>query len=158
MYPVGLLFGLGFDTASEVLLLAMTAGAAAGNLPLAGALSLPILFAAGMSLVDTTDGVLMCKVYSWALINPLRRIFYNVVVTGLSAAVALLIGTVELLQLFIALLHLRGALFSRVERLDLSALGFALVALFALAWAVSAAVWKWGRFEQRECRGDPTSS
>lgn len=151
MYPVGLLFGLGFDTASEVVLLAMIAGAAAGNLPLAAALSLPILFAAGMSLVDTTDGVLMCKVCSWALINPLRKIFYNVVVTGLSAAVALLIGTVELLQLFIALLHLHGALFSRVERLNFSALGFAVVALFVLAWAVSAAIWKWGRFEQREC-------
>lgn len=157
MYPVGLLFGLGFDTASEIVLLAMTAGAAAGNLPVAAALSLPILFASGMSLVDTTDGVLMVKACQWAFVNPLRKIFYNVVVTGLSATVALLIGTVELLQLLTALLHLHGALFGRIEGLDFSALGFAIVAFFAVAWAVSVAVWKWGRFEQRHSPGGSAS-
>src|SRR6185436_15265557 len=101
MYPLGLLFGLGFDTASEVGLLAMTAGASAGDLPIAAVLSLPILFAAGMTAIDTTDGVLMVKAYDWALVNPLRKIFYNVVITGLSVAVALAIGTIELLQVLI---------------------------------------------------------
>ncbi len=158
MYPVGLLFGLGFDTASEVVLLAMTAGAAAGNLPAPAALSLPILFASGMSLVDTTDGVLMVKACQWAFINPLRKIFYNVVVTGLSAGVAMLIGTVELLQLMIVVLHLRGALLRRIAGLNFSVLGCAIVALFALAWAVSVAAWRWGRFEERRYpRGSASS-
>ena len=90
MYPLGLLFGLGFDTASEVGLLAMTAGASAGNLPMPAVLCLPILFAAGMTVMDTTDGVLMSKAYNWAFLNPLRKIFYNITTTGLSVAVALL--------------------------------------------------------------------
>jgi high-affinity nickel-transport protein len=92
MFPVGVLFGLGFDTASEVGLLAMTAGASAGNLPVAAVLSLPILFAAGMTVMDTTDGVLMSKAYNWAFVNPLRKIFYNISITSLSIAVALIIG------------------------------------------------------------------
>ena len=95
MYPLGLLFGLGFDTASEVGLLAMTAGASAGNLPIPAVLCLPILFAAGMSLMDTTDGVLMSKAYNWAFVNPLRKIFYNITTTSLSIIVALVIGTIE---------------------------------------------------------------
>jgi nickel/cobalt transporter (NiCoT) family protein len=145
MYPLGLLFGLGFDTASEVAVLALTAGAAAGNLPAAAALSLPILFTAGMCAVDTTDGVLMSRAYDWAFINPLRRIFYNVTVTGLSAAVALLIGGLELVQILGPTLPVHGTLLRWVERLDLSALGYGIVVLFALAWAISLAIWKWGR-------------
>ena len=93
MYPLGFIFGLGFDTASEVGLLAMTAGGSAGDLPIAAVLSLPILFAAGMSVMDTTDGVLMSKAYNWALLNPLRKIFYNITATGLSVVVALGINT-----------------------------------------------------------------
>src|ERR1700683_2331323 len=108
MYPLGLLFGLGFDTASEIGLLAMTAGAAAGNLPVPAVLSMPILFAAGMSLMDTTDGVLMVKAYNWAFLNPLRKTFYNLTTTALSVAVALLIGTIELLQVFITVAGLHG--------------------------------------------------
>ena len=150
MYPLGLLFGLGFDTASEVAVLALTAGAAAGNLPAAAALSLPILFTAGMCAVDTTDGVLMSRAYDWAFINPLRKIFYNVTVTGLSAAVALLIGGLELVQILGATLHVHGTLLQWVERLDLSTLGYGIVVLFALAWAISLAVWKWGRFESSD--------
>lgn len=149
MYPVGLLFGLGLDTASEVVLLAMTAGAASGNLPVAGALSLPILFTAGMSLVDTTDGVLMSKVASWAFISPLRKIVYNVTVTGFSTAIALFIGTVEMAQLLAATLHLHGSIFRFANRLDFSALGLGIVVLFTLAWVVSVALWKWGRFDAR---------
>lgn len=154
MYPLGMLFGLGFDTASEVGLLGMTAGASVGNLPVPAALSLPILFAAGMSLMDTTDGVLMVKAYNWAFVNPLRKIFYNLTTTSLSIAVALLIGTVELLQVFIHLLDLKGALFDFVGGLDFSELGYAIVGLFLLAWGVSVALWKFGRMEQRN-GGDP---
>lgn len=144
MYPLGLLFGLGFDTASEVAVLAMTAGAAAGNLPTAAALSLPILFTAGMCAVDTTDGVLMSRAYEWAFFNPVRKMLYNVAVTGLSAAVALLIGGVEVLQIVAGTLHVHGALLERVQRLDFSELGYGIVGLFALAWGVSLAIWKWG--------------
>ena len=150
MYPLGLLFGLGFDTASEVAVLALTAGAAAGSLPAAAALSLPILFTAGMCAVDTTDGVLMSKAYDWAFVTPFRKIFYNVTVTGLSAAVALLIGGLELAQVLGATLHVHGTLLQWVHRLDLSALGYGIVVLFALAWAISLAVWKWGRFESSD--------
>ncbi len=149
MYPLGLLFGLGFDTASEVGLLAMTAGASAGSLPVGAVLSLPLLFAAGMSLMDTTDGVLMCKAYDWALRNPLRKIFYNITTTGLSVAVALVIGTIELLQVLIHLLGLHGAAAQMVAGLDFGVLGYFIVGLFVLGWLLSLAVWKFGRVEQR---------
>lgn len=149
MYPLGLLFGLGFDTASEVAVLAMTAGAAAGNLPGAAALSLPILFTAGMCAVDTTDGVLMSRAYDWAFFNPLRKMLYNVAVTGLSATVALLIGGIELLQVLAGALHAHASLLVRVQRLDFSELGYGIVGLFALAWGVSLAIWKWGRSDGR---------
>jgi high-affinity nickel-transport protein len=108
IYPLGLLFGLGFDTASEVSLLAMTAGASAGHLPIPAVLCLPLLFAAGMTVMDTTDGVLMTKAYDWAFVNPLRKLFYNITITGISVAVALVIGSIELLQMTVRLLHLRG--------------------------------------------------
>lgn len=149
MYPVGMLFGLGFDTASEVGLLAMTAGASVGNLPIAAALSLPILFAAGMSAMDTTDGVLMSKAYDWAFVNPLRKIFYNITLTGLSIAVALVIGTIELLQVLIGMLELKGRFFDRVAALDFGILGYVIVGIFLIAWGASAAVWKFGRIEER---------
>lgn len=149
MYPVGLLFGLGFDTASEIGLLAMTAGASAGNLPVAAVLSLPILFAAGMSAMDTTDGVLMSKAYNWAFVNPLRKIFYNITITSLSIAVGLIIGTIELLQVLIGMLDLKGRFFDIVAGLDFGVLGYVIVGTFLLAWGVSAALWKFGRIEER---------
>lgn len=149
MYPLGVLFGLGFDTASEVGLLAMTAGASAGNLPLPAVLCLPVLFAAGMTVMDTTDGVLMSKAYNWAFLNPLRKIFYNITTTGLSVAVALLIGSVELLQVLIGMLALRGRFFDFVAGLNFGILGYIIVGMFLFAWAVSVAVWKFGRVEQR---------
>jgi len=149
MYPLGLLFGLGFDTASEIGLLAMTAGASAGSLPLLAVLSLPVLFAAGMCLMDTTDGVLMVKAYNWALLNPLRKIFYNITTTGLAIVVALLIGTIELLQVFITMGRLRGSFFDVIARVDFGALGYLIVGLFLLAWGSSVAIWKFGRLEQR---------
>ena len=142
MYPVGLLFGLGFDTASEVALLGMTAGASSSDLPAAAALSLPLLFAAGMTLMDTTDGVLMTRAYDWAFVNPLRRIFYNAATTALSIAAALLIGTVELLQLLIALLGLKGGFFDWVAGIGFGGFGYLLAALLLSAWLLSAALWK----------------
>ena len=150
MYPLGLLFGLGFDTASEIGLLAMTAGASAGNLPIPAVLCLPVLFAAGMTLMDTTDGILMVKAYQWALQRPLRRIAYNITTTGLSVAVALLIGTVELLQVLIGALNLRGPLIDRVADVDFGSLGYLIVALFLVAWAVSFFLWTYQSHRQQK--------
>jgi nickel/cobalt transporter (NiCoT) family protein len=149
MYPLGLLFGLGFDTASEVGLLAMTAGASAGNLPIPAVLCLPVLFAAGMTVMDTTDGVLMSKAYNWAFLNPLRKIFYNITTTGLSVAVALLVGTIELLQVLIGMLKLHGDFFDFIAGLDFGILGYLIVGMFLLAWGVSVGIWKFGRLEER---------
>jgi high-affinity nickel-transport protein len=149
MYPLGVLFGLGFDTASEVGLLAMTAGASAGNLPVPAVLCLPVLFAAGMTIMDTTDGVLMSKAYNWALLNPLRKIFYNITTTGLSVAVALLVGTIELLQVLIGTLKLRGDFFDFITDLNFGMLGYLIVAMFLLAWGLSVGIWKLGHIEER---------
>ena len=149
LYPLGVLFGLGFDTASEVALMAMTAGAAAGNLPIPAILCLPLLFAAGMSVMDTTDGVLMTKAYNWALSNPLRKIFYNIVTTGLSVVVALVIGGIEILQVAIRLLDLKSPFFDFVAELDFGITGYLIVGLFLLAWGLSVALWKFGRVEER---------
>jgi high-affinity nickel-transport protein len=156
MYPLGLLFGLGFDTASEVGLLAMTAGASAGDLPISAVLCLPVLFAAGMTIMDTTDGVLMSKAYNWAFLNPLRKIFYNITTTGLAVAVALVVGTIELLQVLISMLDLHGPFFDAAAALNFGVLGYLIVGMFLLAWASSMAVWKFGRIEERySMRGDP---
>ena len=103
MFPLGLLFGLGFDTASEIGLLGLSAGASVGNLPVQAGLSLPILFAAGISVMDTTDGVLMIKAYEWAYTNPTRKIFYNLTTTSVSITVAFVVGTIELLQMSVGL-------------------------------------------------------
>ncbi|MDP9013607.1 MAG: HoxN/HupN/NixA family nickel/cobalt transporter [Pseudomonadota bacterium] len=149
MYPLGLLFGLGFDTASEVGLLAMTAGASAGDMPVAAVLSLPTLFAAGMTMMDTTDGILMSKAYNWAFVNPLRKILYNMTTTGLSVAVALIIGSIELMQVLIGTLDLQGPLFLFITRLDFGILGYIVVGMFLLTWCLSVAIWKFGRIEER---------
>lgn len=149
MYPLGLLFGLGFDTASEVGLLAITAGASAGDLPLPAVLSLPVLFAAGMTIMDTTDGVLMVKAYNWAFLNPLRKIYYNITTTGLSVAVALVIGSIELLQVLIGVLGLKGPVFDYIHNLDFGVLGYVIVAIFLISWVVSVGIWKWFRLEER---------
>ncbi len=142
MYPLGLLFGLGFDTASEVALLAMTAGASAGDLPIGAILSLPILFAAGMSVMDTTDGVLMTKAYGWAILDPAHKMFYNVATTSLSVAVALVIGTVELVQVLVHLLDARGGWFDAMAAIDFGSLGYAIVGLFLFTWLLSVASWR----------------
>ena len=145
MFPLGLLFGLGLDTAAEVGLLGMTAGASVGDLPVLAALSLPLLFAAGMSLMDTTDGVLMVKAYDWAVANPLRRIFYNLATTAMAVLVALGIGTVELLHAFSDTLGLRGSFVAFVSRLELGSLGYVVVGVFMFAWGAAAVMWRFGR-------------
>ena len=149
MYPVGLLFGLGFDTATEVGLLALAAGVATHHVPFLAVISLPLLFAAGMSLMDTADGAFMSQAYGWAFSNPVRKVYYNLTVTTLSVTVALLIGTVELLQVAAGRLALDGAFWRFLADLDFGRLGYVIVALFVLTWAGSLALWKARRIVER---------
>jgi high-affinity nickel-transport protein len=149
MYPLGVLFGLGFDTATEVGLLALAAGVATHHVSFLGVISLPLLFAAGMCLMDTFDGAFMSQAYGWAFKNPVRRIYYNITVTGLSVAVALLIGTVELLQVLSSKLSLEGGLWQWLQALDFSKLGYAMVGLFFVTWVGSVAIWKRRHIEER---------
>lgn len=149
MYPVGFLFGLGFDTASEVALLAISAGAAAQGLPFFAVLSLPLIFAAGMTLMDTTDGAFMAKAYSWAFSNPIRKIFYNLTVTGLSVFVALFVGMVELAQILIQVFNLQGGAFDAIANLNFGNLGFVIVAAFVLTWVAAFTFFKVRRVEER---------
>jgi nickel/cobalt transporter (NiCoT) family protein len=150
MYPLGMLFGLGFDTASEVGLLALTAGVATGKVSFWAVISLPLLFAAGMSLMDTTDGALMSKAYDWAFSSPLRKIWYNITTTGLSVAVALLIGSIEILQVLSGRLGWKGAFFEFLnDKLDFGVLGYIIVGMFLLAWIGSVLLWKVRRVEER---------
>ncbi|MGD0196319.1 MAG: HoxN/HupN/NixA family nickel/cobalt transporter [Solirubrobacteraceae bacterium] len=149
MYPVGLLFGLGFDTATEVALLVLAGGAAGAGLPWYAVICLPVLFAAGMSLMDSLDGLLMSRAYAWAFSAPVRRVFYNLVITGLSVAVAILIGTVELGGLIASKLNLAGSFWSWLENININTLGYAIVAIFLVTWIVSVTLWRFGHVEQR---------
>ncbi len=149
VYPLGFLFGLGFDTASEVALLAISAGAAKNALPLVGILSLPILFAAGMSLMDTADGIFMTNAYKWAFSTPLRKVYYNLTITALSVAAALLIGTIELGQVLSEKMKWTTGFWHFIQNLDISWLGYLLVILFALSWGISFAIWKLCKIEER---------
>jgi nickel/cobalt transporter (NiCoT) family protein len=153
MYPVGFLFGLGFDTATEIALLA-TAGVAAGaGLPIYAILCLPILFAAGMSLLDTIDGMFMNFAYGWAFSQPVRKIFYNITITTLSVLVALVIGTIELISVLADKLSLSSQPFAFISGLDLNYVGYAIVATFVFTWIVALAVWHFGRIEQKWSAG-----
>ncbi|HYT09441.1 MAG TPA: HoxN/HupN/NixA family nickel/cobalt transporter [Mycobacteriales bacterium] len=149
MYPVGVLFGLGFDTATEVSLLVLAGGAAASALPWYAILVLPVLFAAGMSLLDTIDGCFMNFAYGWAFSKPVRKVYYNITITGLSVAVALIIGGVELLGLAAQKARLTGAFWDWIAGMDLDYLGYGILALFVVTWAVALAVWRFGRIEER---------
>jgi high-affinity nickel-transport protein len=149
MYPLGLLFGLGFDTATEVGLLALAAGVATHQVSFLGVISLPILFAAGMCLMDTIDGAFMSQAYGWAFANPIRRIYYNITVTALSVAVALVIGGIELLQVMSEKLALQGDVWEWLKRLDFGVLGYAIVCMFFLTWAASVVIWKRRHIEER---------
>jgi len=149
MYPVGVLFGLGFDTATEVALLFLAAGAASGGLPVYAILSLPVLFAAGMSLLDTIDGSFMNFAYGWAFSKPARKLYYNLAITGLSVVVALLVGTVELLSVATEKLGLKGGIWSSVSSIDVNSIGYVIVGLFVLTWLAAIAIWRLGRIEER---------
>ena len=149
MYPIGFLFGLGFDTATEVSLLAISAGAASNGLPIYAIMSLPILFAAGMSLMDSADGAFMAEAYGWAFSNPVRKVYYNLTITGLSVLVALFIGTVELLSVLSAQLHWRGGFWAFIGRLDFNTMGFVIVGMFVVVWGGSFLIWKTQRIEDR---------
>ncbi|MGZ4275503.1 MAG: Nickel transporter NicT [Solirubrobacteraceae bacterium] len=149
MYPLGCLFGLGFDTATEVALLVIAGGAASSGLPFYAILCLPILFAAGMSLLDTIDGAFMNVAYGWAFSRPVRKLYYNITVTSLSVAVALIVGTIELASVLAGRLGLSGGLWDTVAGVDLNAVGYVLVGVFVATWAVAIAVWRLGRIEER---------
>ena len=149
MYPLGLLFGLGFDTATEVGLLVVSGTAVAGGLPFWAILSLPLLFAGGMSLFDTIDGCFMNFAYGWALSTPARKIYYNLVITIVSVAVAVVIGTIEILSLVGTQLHAGGPVLGAVTSIDLNVLGFVVVGVFALTWILAIAVWHLGSMEKR---------
>ena len=153
MYPVGLLMGLGFDTATQVALLVLAGGTAALTLPWYAILVLPVLFAAGMSLFDAADGVLMARAYGWAFLAPVRKVYYNLTVTVLSVVAALGIGSVVLLQLLAELFEPTGGVLGWAAGLDLGSVGYALVAVFVGAWLLSLAVWRLGRVEERWAPG-----
>jgi high-affinity nickel-transport protein len=149
MYPIGMLFGLGFDTATEVALLVLAGGAAGAGLPWYAILCLPILFAAGMSLLDAIDGSFMNFAYGWAFSKPVRKVFYNITITGLSVAVAFVIGTIELGGLIAQHLNLGGGFWNWLENINLNLLGFVIVAMFVATWAIALSIWRYGRIEER---------
>jgi high-affinity nickel-transport protein len=149
MYPVGLLFGLGFDTATEIALLVLAGTAAVGGLPFYAVLSLPILFAAGMCLFDTIDGCFMNFAYDWAFARPVRKIYYNLTITGLSVFVALFIGTIEILGLLAHESGLKGGFWGFLQDFDMNRAGFVIAGVFVVTWMVALAVWHFGDIERK---------
>ncbi|HWR49344.1 MAG TPA: HoxN/HupN/NixA family nickel/cobalt transporter [Pseudonocardiaceae bacterium] len=150
MYPVGVVFGMGFDTATEVALLATTALLASQHLPFYAILCLPVLFTAGMSLMDTIDGIFMNFAYSWAFFNPVRKVYYNLAITGLSVAICLFIGTIEILGLLPAeISSLHGGFWDYMANFDINKAGFVIVGMFILTWAGALLFWKFGHVEER---------
>ena len=153
MYPLGMLFGLGFDTATEVALLVLAAGAGAAGLPFYAMLCLPILFAAGMSLLDTIDGSFMNFAYGWAFSKPVRKVYYNITITGLSVAIALFIGTMELVGLITDKLGLHGSVADWFQNFNINTAGFIIVGMFVVTWALALAVWRFARIEEKWSTG-----
>lgn len=149
LYPVGLLMGLGFDTATQVALLVLAAGSAAFVLPWYAILVLPVLFMAGMSLFDTADGVLMTRAYGWAMVRPVRKVYYNLTVTVLSVVIALVVGLLVLAGLVVERVGVETGPLAWIASLDLEYVGFAIVGLFVLTWLIALAVWRFGRIEER---------
>ena len=152
MYPLGILFGLGFDTATEIGVLGISAAEAAKGLSFSAILVFPVLFAAGMSLIDTTDNILMLGAYGWAFVKPIRKLYYNITITSVSVVVALVVGGIEALGLMSAHFHFEGWFWNAVAKLNdnFGTLGYFIVGLFALSWIVSITVYKWRRFDDLE--------
>lgn len=155
MYPLGVLFGLGFDTATEISLLGISAAEASKGLPLWSILVFPVLFAAGMSLIDTTDNILMLGAYGWAFVKPVRKLYYNLTITFISVLVALVVGGIEALGLLAGRFGLNGFFWNLVRRLneDFGMLGYCIVGLFVLSWVGSILFYKWRRLDDLEFRG-----
>jgi high-affinity nickel-transport protein len=149
MYPIGVLFGLGFDTATEVALLVLAGTAAVSGLPFYAILSLPILFAGGMCLFDTIDGCFMNFAYDWAFARPVRKVFYNLTITGLSVFVALFVGTIEILGLIGAEYNLSGGFWAFMADFNINKAGFVIVGMFVVTWIVALTIWHFGKIEHR---------
>jgi high-affinity nickel-transport protein len=149
IYPIGVLFGLGFDTATEVGLLVLAGGAAAFNLPFYSILVLPILFAAGMCLMDTVDGVFMNAAYGWAFARPVRKVFYNLTITSISVLVALVIGTIELIGVLADRLSITSGPLASIAHINLDYAGYGIVGLFVVSWLVAISVWYFGNIEEK---------
>jgi high-affinity nickel-transport protein len=149
MYPIGILFGLGFDTATEISLLVLAGTTVAAGLPFWAILSLPLLFAAGMSLLDTIDGSFMNFAYGWAFSRPVRKVYYNLTITGLSVAVAVFVSSLEITQVLAGQLGLTGGVWDYATGIDLNHAGFIIVGAFAVVWLAALAIWHLGRIEHR---------
>ena len=149
MYPLGVLFGLGFDTATEVTLLVLAGTAVVSGLPFYAILSLPILFAAGMCLFDTADGCFMNFAYDWAFARPVRKVYYNITITGLSVFVAVFIGTVELLGLIGSEAGWSGGFWNFMAGFNINTAGFVIVGVFVVTWIIALAIWRFGKIEQK---------
>jgi high-affinity nickel-transport protein len=157
MYSVGVLFGLGFDTASEVALLVLASAGAVDGLPWYAILSLPVLFAAGMCLFDTIDGTFMNFAYGWAFSKPVRKVFYNITITTLSIVVAVFIGGLEVLQMISEQLNLNGGLWDYANNFNLNKAGFVIVGLFVATWVIALAIWRFAHIEEKWSAGLRTS-
>jgi high-affinity nickel-transport protein len=149
MYPVGVVFGLGFDTATEVALLATTALLAAKALPWYSIMCLPILFTAGMALLDTLDGCFMNFAYGWAFFNPVRKIYYNLAITGLSIAICFIVGAIEVLGLLPSELHWHGEFWRVMEHFNINVAGYIIVIMFVITWAGAMLIWRFGHVEEK---------
>ncbi|MGD0394451.1 MAG: HoxN/HupN/NixA family nickel/cobalt transporter [Acidimicrobiales bacterium] len=149
MYPVGVVFGMGFDTASEVALLATTALLATQSLPWYSIMCLPLLFTAGMTLMDTLDGVFMNVAYGWAFFNPVRKVYYNLAITGLSVFICFFVGTIEVLGLLPTELHLSGGFWNFMANFNINTAGFVIVGLFVATWVGALMIWKYGHVEEK---------
>jgi nickel/cobalt transporter (NiCoT) family protein len=149
MYPVGVVFGLGFDTATEVALLATTAVYASQALPFYSIMCLPILFTAGMALMDTADGIFMTSAYGWAFFNPVRKVYYNLAITGLSVAICVVIGSIEVLGLLPMELHIHGSFWHVMENFNINTAGFIIVGMFIATWLGALGIWRYGHVEEK---------
>ncbi len=149
LYFVGLVFGIGFDTATEVVLLAATAYAAIQGLPYYAVLALPLLFSGGMVLFDTLDGCFMNFAYGWAFARPVRKVYYNLVITALSIGAAFIIGTIEILGVLTAEVHLHGTFWDMMANFNINVAGFCIAGLFVAVWGAALAYWRWGNVEAR---------
>jgi len=149
MYPLGILFGLGFDTATEIGLLVLAGSSVIAGLPWWAIISLPLFFAGGMSLLDTIDGSFMNFAYGWAFSKPVRKVYYNIIITGLSVAVALYVGGLEILQVISGQLNLSGGIWDFVNEFNLNSAGYFIVGAFAVVWSIALLLWRFGKIEDR---------